>query len=188
MKKLTLVLALLCFAMAPAFATSITGNIGFTGSVQVNSTLVTTASQVTAWSGLCSNLVSSNLVCVQATDISGISAGDAVTFYAPYNYTTTAIAAFWSVDGFVFDLGSGSIGSTSATSVTLVGIGTLTKSGLNGTTYNWSMTLQDPNETLGPPRFSFSASAAPTPTPEPASLVLLSAGLIGLGGLVRRRK
>lgn len=183
MKKLTLVLALLCFAMAPAFATSITGNIGFTGSVQVNSTLVTTASQVTAWSGLCKTLV-----CVQATDISGITAGDAVTFYAPYNYTTGAIAAFWSVDDFVFDLGSGSIGSTSATSITLVGIGTLTKSGLNGTTYNWSMTLQDPNETLGPPRFSFSASAAPTPTPEPASLVLLSAGLIGLGGLVRRRK
>jgi hypothetical protein len=51
----------------------------------------------------------------------------------------------------------------------------------------WHFTTQDPSSISGN-QVIFSFSAAQQTVPEPASILLLSAGLIGLGGLVRRRK
>jgi len=181
MKKVLLVLVLICFAMAPAFADNITGNFGFTGSFTLNSTSVSTATAVTAWG---TTLVSNS-------GVAGMTVGSPVTFNVGSWNLGTLSSNFWSVDGYTFNLTSVSVlkaGTDPHGSLNVSGDGILTGNGHGPTNYSWNFSSQDPNDGSGTSNFTFSTSSAPTTTPEPASLVLLSAGLIGLGGLVRRRK
>lgn len=185
MKKVLLVLVLICFAMAPAFADNITGNFGFTGSFTLNSTSVSTATAVTAW----------GTTKVNNSGVAGMNPQDVVSFNVGAWNLSSLSTNFWSVDGYTFNLTSVSVlkaGTDPHGSLNVSGDGILTGIGhgpANGpTNYSWNFSSQDPNDGSGTSNFTFSTSSAPTTTPEPASLVLLSAGLIGLGGLVRRRK
>jgi PEP-CTERM motif len=182
MKKVLLVLVLICFAMAPAFADNITGNFGFTGSFTLDTTSVSTAKTVTAWG---TTLVSNS-------GVLGLTAGHTVTFSVTTPWTLGSPSnLFWSVDGYTFNLTGATVSQTGTYALgklNISGVGILTGNGYAPTNYTWNISSQDPN-VGGDHLFSFSTSSAPiAPAPEPASLVLLSAGLIGLGGLVRRRK
>ena len=183
MKKVLLVLVLICFAMAPAFATTITGNIGFTGSVFLDAASVNTASLVSAWT------VNGNtgFAAVGTTDLAGTTSGELVAFHSPWAFNSGTIENFWNVGDYQFNLTSSSIIFQGSGGLLVTGTGILTGTDFTNTAYSWSFSAQDPH-TSGDTTFTFSASAGPAPAPEPASLVLLSAGLIGLGGLVRRRK
>jgi hypothetical protein len=184
MKKVLLALVLICFAMAPAFADNITGNFGFTGSFTVNMTSVSTAQTVTAW----------GTTLVNSSNVTGLNAGSTVSFNVPSPWTLGSLSNnFWSVDGYTFDLTGASVlqaGTYATGSLNISGVGILYGNGHGPTNYTWNLSSQDPNNgSAGAHSFTFSTSSAPVvPAPEPASLVLLSAGLIGLGGLVRRRK
>jgi opacity protein-like surface antigen len=179
MKKVLLVLVLICLAMAPAFATTITGDIGFTGSVVLDTSSVNTASQVTSGGWI--------NTAVGTTGLLGTTSLDAVAFHSPWSFNSTPITNFWNVDGYQFNLTSSSIIFQGSGGLLVTGTGILIKTDSTNTAYSWSFSAQDPH-TSGATTFTFSASAGPAPVPEPASLALLSAGLIGLGGLVRRRK
>ena len=92
-----------------AQAAGITGDITFTGTVNLNTTSAGTATQVTAWHGLAAGNP-------QVQDVDGdfatfVTPGDGVTFVHLWSFNSGAIPSFWSVDGFTFDLTSSSIAS-----------------------------------------------------------------------------
>lgn len=90
-----------------------------------------------------------------------------------------AIADFWTVDGFSFELTSVVRTNTSSTFIDLVGTGiiTATAAGLDATNANWMFS----GDTSGGGVFSWSASSEVSSVPEPGMLALLSTGLIGFG-------
>jgi hypothetical protein len=168
-------------------AAEITGDITFTGTVALDSSSAGTATMVTAWSGLGLG----NLPQVQNADgdLGTFAApGDAVTFHAPWSFSSGAIPSFWSVDGFTFDLTSSSIisqtsGALGAVSVDAVG--TISGHSFDPTPGLFHFTTQDPSAAE---KFSFSAAASAVP--EPATLRSLLSGSSLLGGFLfmRRRR
>jgi PEP-CTERM motif len=183
MKKVLLVLVLICLAMAPAFADTIRGTITFSGGMTLNTTSATTATAVNSW--LTPVVTSSSLSSPNP------AIGAAVTFTAPWSFNS-GIASLWTVGGYTFNLTSSAIScQNNATfcpgSLIVDGIGMISGNGYSSNTMTWHFTTQDPSSISGN-QVIFSFSAAQQTVPEPASILLLSAGLVGLGGLVRRRK
>ena len=183
MKKVLLVLVLICLAMAPAFADTIKGTITFSGGITLNTSSATTATGVSGW--LTPVVTSSSL----SSPNPGI--GDAVTFTAPWSFNSGS-SPLWTVGGYTFTLTSSAISCQNIApfcpgSLIVDGIGMISGNGYSSTVMTWHFTTQDPSSMSGGKNI-FSFSAAQQAVPEPASILLLSAGLIGLGGLVRRRK
>src|SRR5476651_1185167 len=81
-----------------AQATPITGNIGFSGAVQLNSATANSATAATAWFNTVAASPSGSFVGI-------VNNGDAVSMSGatPWNFTSGALANFWSVDGFSFN-------------------------------------------------------------------------------------
>jgi hypothetical protein len=108
---------------------------------------------------------------------------------APWSFSLGS-SPLWTVNGYTFNLTSSHITCQNNAScpgdLIVDGIGIISGHNYDSTTMTWHFTTQDsPANNV----FSFSAaSTAQQTVPEPASILLLSAGLIGLGGLVRRRK
>jgi PEP-CTERM motif len=183
MKKVLLALVLICLAMAPAFADTIRGTITFSGGMTLNTSSATTATAVSSWL----------TPVVTSSDLSSPSPaiGAAVTFTAPWSFNSGS-SPLWTVGSYTFNLTSSHVTcQNNATfcpgSLIVDGIGTITANGYDSNTMTWHFTTQDPSSKSGD-QVIFSFSAAQQTVPEPASILLLSAGLIGLGGLVRRRK
>ena len=182
MKRVVLLVALLCFALAPAYADSIQGTITFSGGVTLDTSSAGTATMVTGWF---------NTV-VQSSSLSAPNpaVNSAVTFTGPWSFNAGQ-AGLWTVGGYTFDLTSSSITcQNNATfcpgALVVDGIGTISGNGYDPTTMTWHFTTQDPSS-LQNDRNVFSFSAAQQAVPEPSSMMLLGAGLSGLVGLRRRR-
>jgi hypothetical protein len=167
-----------------AQAAGITGDITFTGTVNLNTTSAGTATQVTAWHGLAAGNP-------QVQDVDGdfatfVTPGDGVTFVHLWSFNSGAIPSFWSVDGFTFDLTSSSIASPRpSNAVTVDGVGTISGHGFDPTPGMFHFTTQDPSADA-----QFSFSAAGEAVPEPMTIVSLLAGSSLLGAIVfvRRRR
>jgi hypothetical protein len=171
-----------------AQAAGVTGAITFTGTVNLDTTLAGTATKVTGWLGL-STTPSSGLPQVQ--DAEGdfgtfVTAGDGVLFHAPWSFNSGAIASFWSVDGFTFDLLSSSIASPRpSNAVTVDGIGTISGHGFDPTPGTFHFTTQDPSADA---QFSFSASGEAVPEPMTIVSFLSGSSLLGAFLFIRRRR
>jgi hypothetical protein len=175
MKKL-LTLAILATSLVSSFAVPITGNILFTGNVLLDSPSAGTATKVTAWP----------LATVSGRDgsfVGFVSAGNAVAIAAPWSFNSGAIANFWTVGGFTFDLTSSAITSQDGSSVHVNGIGLLSGNGYTSTVGSWSFTTQDPS--LGTGEFSFSASGASVPDGG-STLALMGGAVLALGAFRRK--
>ncbi len=171
-----------------AQAAGVTGDITFTGTVNLDTASAGTATMVTGWHGL-STTPTSGLPQVQDAEgdfATFVTPGDGVTFFHPWSFNSGAILSFWSVDGFTFDLTSSSIASPRpSNAVTVDGIGTISGHGFDPTPGTFHFTTQDPSADA-----QFSFSAAGEAVPEPMTIVSLLGGSSLLGAIVfvRRRR
>ena len=194
MKKLSLMTALILvsagFLSQQAHAQGpITGNITFAGSVTLDTNSVNTATEVVSggWHGPVSSQNPSGLPQVQSADgtfaSQGVMTGDPTTFASPWTFNSGSVPAFWSVDGFTFDLSASHIVQQTGNGfLTVTGTGTVSHMGFLPSAGTFSFSSQDPSANS---RFSFSAASS---VPEPGTTGLISAGGICLAGVVLRRK
>ncbi|MHB9010078.1 MAG: hypothetical protein ACYDC1_24465, partial [Limisphaerales bacterium] len=140
-----------------ALAIPISGNLTFSGSVQLDTTSAGTATEVIAWSN----------TKVEARDgdfAPYMNQNDLVAFTAPWTFDSGPLPNFWSVGGFTFDLTSSAIEDQFTTAsgkgfVSVVGSGVVSGYSFDSTPGTWSFTTQDPSAGT-PATFSFSASTA----------------------------
>ena len=194
--------------VSTAQATLISGNIGFSGNVTLDTATAQTATIVTGWSdtggGANHELVTSGTGTLSgSTGLVPITSE--VTFNSPWTFDSggsgTAPNPLWT-----FINGSGVTTSfnlqiwttqlsfnalTGKWSDTIGGLGLMHTSatGYTDTQYDFSVTLQDPASNPGLQQFTFSASQAPVPPVVPdggMTVMLLGAALSGLG-LLRRK-
>lgn len=195
-KQLLLCGSVLFFASS-ASAVPITGSLGMTGgfyAVDVNGAVVNDASVAT---GIDFNFFGHDMF--RATGGDGAFTGLAgqvgnITDFQ-FESFSAPIANFWSIDDFAFKLTDISRGLTNDPKNFLVlnGVGTITSTSttidFDATVADWSFT----GDTSGSGLFSWSASSSPSSVvvasvPEPGTLLLLSAGLVGVFGSSLRKK
>jgi hypothetical protein len=159
-------------------AVPITGTIGFTGRVSLDTTSAGTATEVVNWVN----------PSVNGTSGAFTVASGSVNFASPWFFNTPAtspINTFWTVGGFTFKLLSSWITTQGSGGVLVNGTGIVTGNGYDATTLGWSFTCQDPAVTSNPSTFTFSASAASVPDGG-ATVMLLGIALSGMA-LLRRK-
>jgi hypothetical protein len=159
-----------------AQATLITGNITFFGTVSLDGN-ANTATMVTAYHGI--GGTGSPFVASADDSFTGLD-GFAATFTAPWSFNSGAVANFWSVGGFVFNLISSSITVQGGGSLNVDGTGTITGNGFDATAGSWHFTTQNPGTGV----FSFSAATGAVPDGGSA-VALLGIAFMGLEGLRR---
>ena len=145
--------------------------ITFAGGAELNSGSVNTATQVTGW-------LDENNASPEVQSVSGIFAtftnvGDFVTFTPTWSFNSGAISAFWTVDGFTFDLIASNIVYQGNGFLSVLGSGTITGHGYNSTGTWMFSTQDDPSNGV----FSFSASTVPDGGMTVALLGLALAGI-----------
>jgi len=162
-----------------AQATPITGNIGFSGAVQLNSATANTATAATAWF----NTVAASPV---GTFAGIVNNGDAVsmTGATPWSFNSGALANFWSVDGFKFNLTSSSIYSQVGGFLNVLLAGTVSGNGFDTTTFNGTFQVADP-ASGGPQTFTERLSFNSVPDGG-TTVMLLGGALMGLALLKRK--
>jgi len=162
-----------------AQATPITGNIGFSGAVQLNSATANSATAATAWFNTVAATTSGSFVGI-------VNNGDAVamTGATPWSFNSGALANFWSVDGFTFNLTSSSIFSQVGGFLNVVLAGTVTGNGFTTTAFNGTFQVADPASSL--PQ-TFTSRLSFNSVPDGGTTVMLLGGvLMGLGLLKRK--
>ena len=172
-KKMAAAAAVVCVA-GIAQATPITGNIGFSGAVQLNSTTANTATAATAWYNTVAASPSGSFVGLVANGAAVSMAGA-----TPWNFTSGALANFWSVDGFTFNLASSSVFSQVGGFLDVLLVGTVTGNGFAATTFDGSFQVADP-ASGGPQTFTERLSFNSVPDGG-TTVVLLGLGLLSLG-------
>ena len=189
MKKQLLV-GLLALGMGlAAQAAQITGSITFAGTVTLNSASAGTATAVVAGGWHEVNNTGSPLVLSASGDFTGLT-GSAATFTAAqWNFNSGAVASFWSVGGFTFNLTSSFIFSQGGfpAGVVVNGSGTISKAGFTTTSGTWSFSTQDPAAGT-PPVFSFSAATGALVPDGGSTVALLGFALVGMEALRRRMR
>jgi hypothetical protein len=170
-------IAALAFAVSStASAALISGAVTFGGGATLNTGDANTATAVTAWN---SAFVISKSGSFDIPAVSG-----AVALVAPWSFNSGAVANFWQVGGFSFDLTSSWIvAQTGNGSVTVNGVGKINGYDYEETDGTWSFTTQNPS---AGGVFSFSASGAAVPDGG-TTAALLGAALVGMSLLARRR-
>jgi hypothetical protein len=157
-------------------AVPVTGNIGFSGAVQLNSGSVQTATEANAWFDTVVNATSGSFTTV--------ANGSAVTLATPWAFTSGPISGFWSVGGFNFDLISSTVHSQDGLFLNVVLNGTVTANGFDATAFSGTFQVANPSAnglTTFTERLSFNS------VPDGGStMLLLGSALTGLG-LLRRK-
>lgn len=162
-----------------AQATPITGDIGFSGSVQLNSMSANTATAVTAWYNTVAASPSGSFVGI-------VNNGDAVsmTGATPWSFNSGALPNFWSVDGFTFSLVTSSIYSQGGGFLNVLLAGTVAGNGFDVTGFNGSFQVGNPPSGG---RCTFTERLSFNSVPDGGTTVmLLGSALMGLGLLKRK--
>lgn len=166
-------------AFSTAQAIPVTGNIGFSGSVTLDTQTAATATTVVSYSA---TTTVNNLSPAVASGVTPVWAAPWTFFVGagPSYSSSSAIIPFWTIGNITFNLNSwtavrGSSGGNA--DVVISGLGTIQDSSpvYTPTAYNYSLTLQDPTVIGGQPIFSFSASQAPVPDGGTTAMLLGSA-------------
>jgi hypothetical protein len=108
--------------------------------------------------------------------------GQTVTFTPSWSFNSGAIAGFWTVGGFTFDLIASHIVFQGGGFLAVYGTGSITGNGFNDQFVSWSFSAQDdPSNGI----FSFSAGSESTPDGG-ATVALLGLSLAGIEGIRRK--
>ena len=160
-------------------AIPITGNIGFGGYANLDSTSVNTASYVVA--GSWNNV----FVGSDSGSFGGITTGSTVTMTSSqWNFVSGALSDFWSVGGFQFDLSSSSIFSQGGGFLNVLLSGTVSGNGFDITPFTGHLQITDPSSNQN---VTFQAQLSFNPVPDGGTTVMLLGGaLMGLGLLKRK--
>ena len=190
MKNIIKIAAVAAVAVAvteSANATSISGNIGFTGEAVVNSSQASTATMVTQWNG---TEIIGNPSGSFATG--GLTQFESVLFSAPWSFNdTTPITGFWQVGAFSFTLANsvidptGTGGTAGHSSIKVDVNGTVTGTGYTATAFSGTLTFADPSDGSGPDAFTAQWSFQPVPDGG-TTVLLLGAALSGLAVVKRK--
>jgi hypothetical protein len=168
-------------------ASQMSGTIGFTGRVVLNTGTASTASQVIAWLSPTVNGTSGDFGSVaNGTSVNMINA-------TPWSFVSGSVTAFWQVGGFSFDLIGSSVlsqGGVAGTTgfVNVTGTGTVSGNGFDPTTIIWNFSTQDPAIRGNPDSFTFSMSHVATPTRVPDGGLTVAAFALALTGTALLRK
>jgi VPDSG-CTERM motif len=168
-----------------AHAIPITGTVTFAGGVEMDTGTVNTATMVTGWLDQMGNMP--HVTSRDGSFTAFVMIGDTATFHAPWSFNSGAIASFWSVDNFTFDLIASSIVSQAGGFLTVSGTGTISGNNFDPTSGSWSFTAQD-QPAGGVFSFSASTSAVPDGGSAVALLGLAFAGIEGLRRFLRVRR
>jgi hypothetical protein len=172
------VTAVVCFT-GVVQAIPITGNIGFSGTADLNSGSVNTATAVIA------NGWSNTVVGAVSGSFAGIAVNTPVTMTSSqWNFVSGTLPAFWSVGGFTFNLSSSSIFSQAGGFLNVLLAGTVSGNSFDVTPFNGSFQVSDPSangQVTFTERLSFNS------VPDGGTTVMLLGGaLMGLGLLKRK--
>ena len=169
---------LLAFTLGSiAFAAPFAGNITFSGNVTLTGgTNFATRTGVGTWSNTIVNGADGDFVPL-------VSQNDTVWFSPNWTFNSGAVAPFWQVQGFQFDLINSVVDFHTANAISVSGTGTLSGNGFDPTNGIWQFSTQ--NIAVGG-KFSFSASSA---VPDGSSTVLLlGLGIVGMTLILRRHR
>jgi hypothetical protein len=185
MKNITKIIAAAAVAVAitqAVQATPITGNIGFSGSCQLDSSSVSTATEVVSWAGTTVTPLS-----VSGSFLGFISnaGGTPVTMTgSAWTFASGALPGFWSVGGFTFNLASSSVFSNAGGFLNVVIAGTVVGNGYDATAFSGTFQVSNPSAN-GATQFTERLSFSSVPDGGTTALLLGSA-LSGLA-LLRRK-
>ena len=178
--KFITILGMTMLVMLPitnASAVSITGNIGFTGSAQLNTGNAQTASEVVSWMN--------TVVGASSGSFTVLGQGTPVLLKPGWMLNSGPLNNFWTVGGFTFNLVSSTIYSQNATFLNVLLSGTVTGNGYSPTDFTGSFQVGNPaadGMTSFTERLSFT-SAAPDGG---ATVILLGLTCLGLAGIKRK--
>lgn len=182
MKRILATLAaLICFTATSALAIQISGSVNFVGAASyLGGTTPSTATGIDFLGGF---------TLIGATgDYAAVPSFTAVTFqdfYFSPTLSPSPVAPLWTFDykGRTYDFDMNHVAASvtgDGNSLSLFGIGMLGLTGFDDTPGNWIFTTQGESAIL-----TFSATSASVP--EPGTIILLGAGLIGVGIYTRKR-
>ena len=179
MKNILKVVAVAAVALAltsSVQAVPVTGNIGFSGAVQLNSSSVQTATEALAWFNTVVNATSGSFTTVPN--------GTAVALATPWFFNSGAQPNFWITGGFTFNLISSAIYSQDNLFLNVVLAGTVTGNGFDATAFTGTFQVANPSAnglTTFTERLSFNS------VPDGGTTVmLLGAALSGMA-LIKRK-
>ena len=119
-----------------ARAVPITGNIGISGAVFLNSSSAQTATEAVGWENTVVNGRSGSFL--------PIANDTAVAMASPWFFNSGNLNNFWVVGGFTFNLITSSIYSQDALFLNVVLAGTVTGNGYDATAFNGTLQLANP--------------------------------------------
>jgi hypothetical protein len=176
--------ALTCLlAATDAKAQFITGNIGFAGSVALDTESLATATAVNNWRT--SEGIDGALdVVVMSGDFGVLPLGTNATLAQPFIFNpSTPYMPLWTAGGFVFDLNASMITMQTAMSLRVEGTGFISADGFQDTPATWSFTLTNDNG-QNQARFAVATDTSALAVPEGGSAVaLLGLALAGMGAI-----